>query len=60
MSDSPGLEGLTPKDFGGAFKRFLDEAVSSAAPEESFFMGRLRAHFGTDPLTLPIVSEEWR
>jgi len=59
MSDSPELQGLTPKDFGGAFKRFLDEAVSSAAPEESFFMGRLRAHFGADPLSLPIVSEEF-
>ncbi|MFN2389328.1 MAG: AAA family ATPase [Actinomycetota bacterium] len=59
MSDSADAEGLTTKEFGGAFKRFLDQAVSSAPQEEAFFTGLLRRHLGTDPLRLPVVSEQF-
>ena len=50
---------ISPKDFAGAFKRFLDQAVDQAPAEEPFFVGRLHSHFGEDPSTLPVVSHDF-
>jgi hypothetical protein len=50
---------ISPKDFAGAFKRFLDQAVELAPAEDPFFLERLRAHFGVDPSTLPVLSHDF-
>ena len=50
---------LSAADFGAAFKGFLEQAVAQAPAQEPFFRQRLRAHFGQDPTTLPIVAEEF-
>lgn len=51
-------DGLSPGDFGVAFKGFLEQAVSQAPPEEPFFLATLRQHFGASPTDLPIVAED--
>ena len=54
MSDG---DNLSAKQFGASFKGFLDKMAQQAPDEEPPFLARLRAHFGCDPATLPIVSE---
>ncbi len=48
---------LSPKDFGASFQQFMDQMASQAGPQEPVFVSRLREHFGTEPTSLPIVSE---
>jgi hypothetical protein len=49
---------ISPEDFGSSFKGFLDEMNSQRRPKEPpFFARKLREHFGSEPTTLPIVSE---
>jgi hypothetical protein len=55
MAEQP----LSAREFGTAFKGFLEQATSAAAPEESVFAQRLRDHFGCDPLALTIVGQEF-
>ena len=50
---------LSAADFGVAFKRFLEQAVSSAPVAEPYFHGRLSEHFGVSPGSLPIVGEQF-
>lgn len=56
MSDEPTL---SAKDFGAAFKAFLEQVAAQTPPEESAFVGRFRSHFGAEPNRLPIVVEDF-
>src|SRR5215831_11108904 len=56
MTDSGSI---SPKDFGATFKGFMESMVRSAPEEEPFFSQKLREHFGREPVSLPIVSEEF-
>jgi hypothetical protein len=50
---------LSARDFGAAFKGFLEQAVTDAPPEEPVFVRRLREHLGVDPGGLPIVGQDF-
>ncbi|HEX7275746.1 MAG TPA: ATP-binding protein [Acidimicrobiales bacterium] len=50
---------LSAGDFGLAFKRFLEESLSQAAPAEPFFRARLTTHFGSPPTKAPILREQF-
>jgi hypothetical protein len=50
---------LSAREFGAAFKGFLEEATTGAPVEEPFFAARLRAHLGADPVTLAVVGQEF-
>jgi hypothetical protein len=50
---------VSAQDFGASFKGFLDQMASQTAAEEPVFLRRLRTHFGTDPATLPVVTEQF-
>jgi hypothetical protein len=45
------------REFGAAFKSFLEQSVGEAPATESDFAARIRAHLDADPATLPIVSD---
>jgi hypothetical protein len=47
---------LSARDFGAAFKGFLEQAATGVEAEEPIFARRLRQHLGVDPSTLEIVS----
>src|SRR6266508_888097 len=50
---------LTPGAFGAAFKRFVDAMNAEAAKETNPLIERLRAHLGSDPGRMPIVTEDF-
>jgi hypothetical protein len=50
---------ISTTDFGASFKAFMDQMASQGPVEEPVFLRRLRDHFGRDPSTLPIVTEEF-
>lgn len=52
-----GESGMSAAEFGTAFKGFLEQATRAGSTVEPVFAQRLRAHFGTDPTRLPIVSQ---
>jgi hypothetical protein len=52
-------EGITPAEFGTAFKKFVDAMNAEAAKETSPLVERLRQHLGGDPGRMPIVSEDF-
>jgi hypothetical protein len=52
-------DGITPAEFGAAFKRFVDAMNAEAAKETSPLVERLREHLGGDPGRMPIVSEDF-
>jgi hypothetical protein len=54
MSDDTGM---SAREFGPAFKRFLEQATHAEPGSEPHFVALLRAHFGTDPTVLPILTE---
>jgi hypothetical protein len=45
------------REFGAAFKSFLEQSVGETPATESAFAARIRAHLDADPATLPIVSD---
>jgi hypothetical protein len=49
---------ISAREFGGAFKDFLEE-VSRTPTEEPPLQRRLREHFGADPASLQIVAEHF-
>ena len=51
--------GITPAEFGTAFKRFVDAMNAEAAKETSPLLERLRSHLGGDPGRIPIVTEDF-
>lgn len=50
---------FSPQDFASSFKDFMDNMNSQAVEEVPIFFRRLSEHFGQDPTTLPLVSEEF-
>jgi len=52
-------DGITPAEFGTAFKRFVDAMNAEAAKETSPLLERLRQHLGGDPGRIPIVTEDF-
>ena len=46
------------QQFAATFKAFLENVNANAPVREPVFRARLRSHFGQDPETLPVVSEE--
>jgi hypothetical protein len=48
---------ISPKDFAGSFKGFLDKVAAQAPAKEPIFVKHLKAHFGEDPAKLPVVAE---
>lgn len=54
MSEEPFM---SPGEFGASLKGFLENVAAQAPPEESSFRTRLKAHFGADLATLPILEE---
>lgn len=56
MSERP----LSARDFGAAFKGFLEEATTGAPVEETVFAARLREHLGADPVELTVVGQEFQ
>src|SRR5437764_15405928 len=47
-------------EFGELFRRFLDDVVNAAPAPESELVGLLKAHFGADPLELPVVAQSFQ
>jgi cell division protease FtsH len=47
---------LSP-DFAASFKAFLDEVTAQAPQHPSFFVERLRALLGVEPIALPVVGQ---
>lgn len=56
MSEEAGE--LSAREFGGAFKGFLEQ-VSRTPAEEPALQRRLREHFGAHPASLQIVAEQF-
>src|SRR5437762_8068995 len=52
-------EGEDPRSFASAFKRFIDAMNAEAAKETNPLIERLRAHLGSDPGRMPIVTEDF-
>ena len=52
-------EPLSPAEFGGVFKRFMDAMVAEAEPPANPLRERLTAHLGSDPGRLPVTVEEY-
>src|SRR4030088_1851658 len=52
-------DGMSPAEFGIAFKRFVDAMNAEAAKETSPLLERLREHLGGDPGRIPIVTEDF-
>ena len=50
---------ISPREFGTAFKGFLDQSVAHAEAPDPPLRVRLRAHFATDPAVLPVVGEQF-
>jgi hypothetical protein len=57
MADSE--QALSPKDFGQAFKSFLEQMSSQAGTKDPVFRRQLQEHFGTEtagrPAPAPIM-----
>ena len=49
---------LSARNFGAAFKGFLEQAATGAPTEEPIFARRIREHLGVAPTTLEIVSRQ--
>ena len=54
MPDSDGA-----KSFASSFKQFIDAMNAEAAKETNPLIERLRAHLGSDPGRMPIVTEDF-
>ena len=48
---------LSAREFGAAFKGFLEQAANGVPVEEPIFARRIREHLGADPTTLEIVGQ---
>src|SRR5262249_43045856 len=52
-------EPLSPAEFGGVFKRFMDPSVAEARPPAGPLRERLTTPLGSDPSGLPVTVEEY-
>jgi hypothetical protein len=50
---------LSAREFGAAFKGFLEQAVTEAPEEGSIFLRRIREHLGVDPTSLAVVGQDF-
>jgi hypothetical protein len=50
-------DALSAREFGTAFKGFLEQASAGMPDSEPLFAQRLREHLGHDPATLPVVGQ---
>jgi ATPase family associated with various cellular activities (AAA) len=50
---------ISAREFGAAFKGFLERTVAATPGDEPVFAARLGAHFAADPSALPIVAEQF-
>jgi hypothetical protein len=50
-------EQLSAREFGSAFKGFLEQAANGVPDEEPMFARRIREHLGADPATLEVVGQ---
>ena len=50
---------IDPRSFGTSFQAFMERMAAQSPSEEPEFRRRLRTHFGTDPATLPVVTERF-
>jgi hypothetical protein len=49
---------INPEEFGASFQDFLHQMRTHKKPEEApFFVRKLEEHFGTNPASLPVVSQ---
>ncbi len=53
------MSDLSPKDFAGSFKGFLDTVAKHGPDELPVFVKLLKEHFGGDPTTLPVIAESF-
>ena len=56
MTDTPAGSST---EFAASFKAFLDQMVAQAPEKPGPFLERLRGLFGTEPLGLPVVAEQF-
>jgi hypothetical protein len=56
MTDTPAAPAT---DFAASFKAFLDQMVAQAPERPGPFLERLRGLFGTEPIGLPVVAEQF-
>jgi hypothetical protein len=50
---------MSPKQFGTAFKSFMETVVQAASPPANPLLERIQAHLDADPNELAIVAEEF-
>lgn len=51
---------LSPDEFGGVFKQFMQQMTDAAEPaEQPFFYERILEHFGADPAGLVIIHRDF-
>jgi hypothetical protein len=51
---------INPEEFGVSFQGFLEQMSAHRKPAEApFFVRKLQDHFGSEPATLPILSESF-
>jgi len=50
---------LSARDFGAAFKGFLEQAVTDGPEDDPPFVVRIREHVGAEPSALSVVSQEF-
>jgi hypothetical protein len=50
---------LSARDFGAAFKGFLEQAVGDAPEEAPPFLARIQEHLGVEPGSLPVVRQDF-
>jgi cell division protease FtsH len=52
-------EQLSARDFGTAFKNFLEGAATGLPAQEPDLAPRIRAHLGAEPRSLPVVTRQF-
>jgi hypothetical protein len=50
---------LSAREFGAAFKGFLEQAVTDGPEDDPPFVVRIREHLGAEPSALSVVSQEF-
>lgn len=50
---------ISPREFGTAFKGFLDHSMAHAEPPDPPLRARLHDHFRTDPAALAVVGDQF-
>lgn len=51
--------GKSLEEFGASFKGFMDQMAAQAPAEDPAFLKLIRAHFGTEPASFPVITEQF-